>query len=206
LSIRDAGIRGSRASAIRTGNEGGALCNTVNVVRWYFRIPLGTRLVVAFAAGAGVGLLMGPGATVLAPASRLLIDILRLLAPIVVATFVLSALSGGSLRGIGVTAAKTLAGCLIFAAVAAAIGALTVAAIRPLGVIAMPDAAMVKQAAWWDTLTAWLPGRGAGIEKAVPLAFALTVPVALALGAWKTARPDGPARRCTRGHGGSRTS
>jgi Na+/H+-dicarboxylate symporter len=164
-------------------------------VRWYFGIPLGTRLVVAFAAGAGVGMLLGPGAAVFAPAGRLLIDLLRLLAPIVVATFVLSALSGGHLRGIGVTAAKTLAACVVLAAVAAALGALVVSAIRPLGAIPMPDLATTGQAGWWATLTTWLPGRGAGLEKAVPIAFALTVPVALALGAWRTLRPVGLAIR-----------
>jgi Na+/H+-dicarboxylate symporter len=164
-------------------------------VRWYFGIPLGTRLVVAFAAGACAGLLMGPSAAVLAPAGRLLIDLLRLLAPVVVATFVLSAFSGGGLRGIGATAVKTLAGCILLAAVAAALGALTVAAIRPLGPIGMPDSAVSAPAAWWTTLTAWLPGRGAGIEKAVPLAFVVTVPIALALGAWCNLRPHGMAAR-----------
>jgi Na+/H+-dicarboxylate symporter len=164
-------------------------------VRWYFGIPLGTRLVVAFTAGAGAGLLLGPSATVLAPAGRLLIDLLRLLAPIVVATFVLSAFSGGSLRGIGATAAKMLAACVVLAAVAAALGALTVAAIRPLGPIGMPDSALSAPAAWWTTLSAWLPGRGMGFEKAVPLAFALAVPIALALGAWRHLRPHGAAAR-----------
>jgi Na+/H+-dicarboxylate symporter len=164
-------------------------------VHWYFGIPLGTRLVVAFAAGAGAGLLMGPSATALAPAARLLIDLLRLLAPVVVATFVLSAFSGGSLRGIGITAVKTLAGCVLLAAVAAALGALTVQALRPLGPIPMPDFAAAGQAGWWTTLTAWLPGHGAGLEKAVPIAFAVTAPVALALGLWRTLRPSGPAAR-----------
>jgi Na+/H+-dicarboxylate symporter len=164
-------------------------------VRWYFGIPLGTRLVVAFAAGAGVGLLMGQDAAVLAPAGRLLIDLLRLLAPVVVATFVLSAFSGGHLRGIGLTAVKTLAACVVLAAVAAALGALTVVALRPLGPIGMPESALSAPAGWWTTLTAWLPGRGAGVEKAVPLAFALTVPIALALGAWRNLRPGGAAAR-----------
>ncbi|CAN5539778.1 hypothetical protein BH23ACI1_BH23ACI1_23270 [soil metagenome] len=46
-------------------------------VRRYFEIPLGTRLIVAFAAGAAVGLLMGPAATIVAPASRLLAAALK---------------------------------------------------------------------------------------------------------------------------------
>jgi Na+/H+-dicarboxylate symporter len=165
------------------------------IVRRYFAIPLGTRLVVAFALGAAAGLVAGPDARVLAPFSRLLVDLLRILAPVVVATFVLSALSGGRLRDIGATASKTLAGCVLLAAVAAALGALTVATMRPLGPIAMPGSVSLAPPLWWPSLTGWLPGRGAGLEKAVLLVFLLAVPLALALGQWGAARPGGLAWR-----------
>jgi Na+/H+-dicarboxylate symporter len=172
------------------------------IVRSYFAIPLGTRLVVAFAAGAAAGLLAGPDARVLAPFSRLLIDLLRILAPVVVATFVLSALSGGRLRDIGATASKTLAGCVLLAAAAAALGALTVATIRPLGQIAMPGSSTLAPPNWWPTLAGWLPGSGAGLEKAVPLVFVVTVPLALALGQWRAVRPGGLGARL---HAGTET-
>ena len=164
-------------------------------MRRYFAIPLGTRLVVAFALGAAVGLVAGPEARVLTPFSRLLIDLLGVLAPVVVATFVLSALSGGRLRDIGATASKTLAGCVLLAGVAAALGAVTVATIRPLGAMAMPGSATMGSPEWWPALTGWLPGRGAGIEKAVPLVFVVTVPLALALGQWRATRRGGLASR-----------
>jgi Na+/H+-dicarboxylate symporter len=177
----------------------GRACDRVGDVRWYFRIPLGTRLVVAFVAGAAVGLVAGPAVASLAPAGRLLTDLLRLLAPLVVATFALSALSGGTLRDVGVTAGRALVGCVAMAVAAAAIGALTVAALSPLGPIGLPDSALVRPTGLWTTVSGWLPGHGAGFEKAVPLAFVVTVPAALAIGAWRARRPGGVADAIHRG-------
>lgn len=165
-------------------------------MRWYFDVPLGTRLVFAFAAGVATGLVLGPNSTLLAPAARLLVDVLRLLAPIVVATFVLGALSAGSLRGLGRTALLAVATCVALAAFAAATGVLTVATLRPVGPVELmlsPHAA--APVAWGTTLTGWLPWQGAGMEKAVPLVFVVTVPAALVIGAWRSAQPTGPANR-----------
>lgn len=164
-------------------------------MQWYFRIPLGTRLVVAFLAGGIAGLMLGREASVLAPASRLLVDLLRLLAPVVVATFVLAALSSGSFRGVGALATKTLIACVTLAAAASATGALIAWGLAPVHPSPLPVFAPPRTVAWWTALGEWLPGSTVGMETTVPIVFAITMPLALGIGAWRTARPGGAGDR-----------
>lgn len=71
------------------------------VLKRYLAVPLGTRLLVAFALGAGAGWVFGPRAAVLAPLGHLLAFALRLIAPPVVAVYIVHSLSDAGLRHLG---------------------------------------------------------------------------------------------------------
>jgi Na+/H+-dicarboxylate symporter len=70
-------------------------------LRRYLAIPLGTRLLVAFGLGAAAGWALGPRAAVLAPLGHLLAFALRVIAPPVVAVYIVHSLSDAGLRHLG---------------------------------------------------------------------------------------------------------
>lgn len=71
------------------------------VLKRYLAVPLGTRLVVAFALGAAAGWAFGPRAAALAPLGHLLAIALRVIAPPVVAVYIVHSLSDAGLRHLG---------------------------------------------------------------------------------------------------------
>jgi Na+/H+-dicarboxylate symporter len=146
------------------------------VVRSFFRrylaISLGTRLVVAFVAGAAAGLVLGPSASVLSPVSDLLTFALRVLAVPAVAIYILYALSDVGLRHLGRYGAPVLALFVGWSTFAAALGVSVSLVVSRLAGLASSGA--------WDP---WLasPGHAAGAPGGPPLTFGADSAVAIAV-------------------------
>jgi Na+/H+-dicarboxylate symporter len=167
------------------------------LLRLYSRVPLGTRLVVAFLTGALTGPLVGERALVLAPVSRVLVDGLRLVAPLVVAAFVVSGLSGARLRQLSSTGGRALVAFVAMSVGAAAAGALVAwpfwAGQDAFGAVGGSGHAART---WADALSAWRPsGWTFPAETMILGSLVIAIPSALALGAWHEARPEGTAAR-----------
>jgi Na+/H+-dicarboxylate symporter len=106
----------------------------------YRRTGFATRVTVACALGALLGLALGPKAAVLQPAGEVFIRLLRTLVVPVVVTTLLAGLSAPSPAGIGRLGAKAVGWCLGFSIVATAVGLLSAIWLRPGLGLPIPEA------------------------------------------------------------------
>lgn len=160
------------------------------LLRRYLAVPIGTRLLAAFAIGALAGWALGPRAVRLAPFGDLLALALRAIAPPVVAVYIVHALSDSGLRHLGQFGPRLLTLFTALSGVAATLGlasALLLARWFPVRALEGLGAAVPGVAG--DGGGGWA-ARALNAEAFLFIAVLVAVPLALAVAA-RRERHDG---------------
>ena len=162
----------------------------------YRAVPLAMRLFVALVAGAAAGLSIGPPVSALAPFGEVLVFALRVLAPFVVAVFVLASVSGTTRLSLGATGAGALTVFAVLGAASAFVGSVAArlawARAPQITPLALADGA---SRSWSDLAEVWAGPALRTLDTAIVVVLLVSVPLALAIGVWRDARPAGAGMR-----------
>jgi Na+/H+-dicarboxylate symporter len=163
----------------------------------YRAVPLAMRCSSPSSRARRRSLIIGPPVSVLAPLGEVLVFALRVLAPFVVAV-VLASVSGTALS-LGATGRSALTVFAVLGAASAFVGSVAArlawARAPQITPLALADGA---SRSWSDLAEVWAGPALRTLDTAIVVVLLVSVPLALAIGVWRDARPAGAGMRIYR--------